>query len=204
MDPRDYIEVKARIRFRAGATKHAPAAMRHAHIRGGGRKSGWRIASIMQPATLPVAQARSHSTRGGGRRGGSNAHGGLPGAHAGNCEGGSWPISSSKQCRSTAQGTGRTRLVEANASRPGAVAADRFYFCRRHPMQADAGGATRVYVHGHVKWRTVSTRAARASTYALSFRRPFASTLRRPQTTPAAREFSGEPRTRRAIMTSRH
>jgi hypothetical protein len=64
-----------------------------------------------------------------------------------------------KQCRSTAQGTGRTRLVEANTSRPGAVAADRFQFGRRHPMQADAGGATRVYVHGHVKWRTVPKRA---------------------------------------------
>src|SRR6185437_8252925 len=53
------------------------------------------------------------------------------------------------------RGTGRTRLVEAGTSRPGAVAADRFDFCRRHPMQAGAGGATRVYVHGLVKWRTV-------------------------------------------------
>ena len=86
-----------------------------------------------------------------------------------------------KQCRSTAQGTGRTRLVEANASRPGAVAADRFQFGRRHSMQASAGGATRVYVHGHVKWRTVPTRAARPSTHALSFRRRFASTLQHRQ-----------------------
>jgi hypothetical protein len=45
---------------------------------------------------------------------------------------------------------GRTRLVEAGTSRPGVSAAgDRFDFCRRHPMQAGAGGATRVYVHGH-------------------------------------------------------
>lgn len=55
-----------------------------------------------------------------------------------------------QRCRSTARGTGRTRLVEESAGRPGATAAgDRFDCGRRHPMQADAGGATRVYVHGH-------------------------------------------------------
>ena len=42
-------------------------------------------------------------------------------------------------------------LVEAHSSRPGAVAADRFDCCRRHPMQAGHGGATRVYVHGHLR-----------------------------------------------------
>ena len=92
-----------------------------------------------------------------------------------------------KQCRSTAQGTGRMRLVEANTSRPGAVAADRFQFGRRHSMQASAGGATRVYVHGHVKWRTVPTHAVRPSTHALSFRRSFASTLQRHRTPARAR-----------------
>lgn len=85
------------------------------------------------------------------------------------------------------RGTGRTRLVEAGTSRPGAVAADRFDFCRRHPMQAGAGGATRVYVHGHVKWRTVPTHAVRPSTHALSFRRSFASTLQRHRTPARAR-----------------
>ena len=83
-----------------------------------------------------------------------------------------------KQCRSTAQGTGRTRLVEANTSRPGAVAADRFQFGRRHPMQASAGGATRVYVHGHLKWRTVPAGAARPSARALSCRARVQSTPR--------------------------
>lgn len=53
------------------------------------------------------------------------------------------------------------RLVEADASRPGAVAADRSDFCRRHPMQAGHGGATRVYVHGLLKWRTVPNDATR-------------------------------------------
>jgi hypothetical protein len=55
------------------------------------------------------------------------------------------PLQAAPQRRS---GTGRTRLVEAGASRPGAIAADGFDLCRRHPMQAGAGGATRVYVHG--------------------------------------------------------
>ena len=91
-----------------------------------------------------------------------------------------------KQCRSTALGTGRKRLVEANISRPGAVAADRFQFGRRHPMQAGAGGATRVYVHGHVKWRTVPTRAARRRTHCRFVRR-----LRQPSHVNKCR---GDPR----------
>jgi hypothetical protein len=45
-------------------------------------------------------------------------------------------------------------------------------------MQADAGGATRVYVHGHVKWRTVPKRAARPSARALSCRARMQSTPR--------------------------
>ena len=59
------------------------------------------------------------------------------------------------------RGKGRMRLVEAGTSRPGAVATDRFDFCRRHPMQADHGGATRVYVHGYLEWRTVPAGATR-------------------------------------------
>jgi hypothetical protein len=55
------------------------------------------------------------------------------------------PLQAVPQHRS---GTGRIRLVEADTSRPGADAADRFDCCRRHPMQAGHGGATRVYVHG--------------------------------------------------------
>ena len=62
-----------------------------------------------------------------------------------------------KQCRGTTR-DGPECLVEAGTSRPGAVAADRFDFGRRHPMQADHGGATRVYVHGCVKWRTSADR----------------------------------------------
>jgi hypothetical protein len=76
------------------------------------------------------------------------------------------------------EGRAETSLVEACTSRPGAVAADRFYFCRRHPMQAGAGGATRVYVHGHLKWRTVPTGAARPSARALSCRARVQSTPR--------------------------
>jgi hypothetical protein len=63
------------------------------------------------------------------------------------------------------------RLVEAGTSRPGAIATVRFDFCRRHPMQAGHGGATRVYVHGHLKWRTVPNDATRPSARALSLRR---------------------------------
>ena len=72
-----------------------------------------------------------------------------------------------KQCRSTARGRPDC-LVEAATSRPGAIAAERFDFFRRHPMQAGHGGATRVYVHGHVKWRTVPAGATRPSARALS------------------------------------
>ena len=76
------------------------------------------------------------------------------------------------------EGRAETSLVEACTSRPGAVAADRFDFCRRHPMQAGAGGATRVYVHGHVKWRTVPVGAVRPSARALSCRARTQSTPR--------------------------
>jgi hypothetical protein len=75
MAPRPYIDAGDDIRFRA-----VPAKARHVRIRGGGRKPRWRIASITPPATARAALARSRSTRG-GRRGGANAHDGLPGAH---------------------------------------------------------------------------------------------------------------------------
>src|SRR6185437_4948155 len=84
------------------------------------------------------------------------------------------------------------------------ASAVRVYFGRRHPMRADAGGATRVYVHGLVKWRTVPTRAMRPSARALSFRPPVASTLTCQQRSRGSAGFRREQAIRRAIMVSRH
>lgn len=83
----------------------------------------------------------------------------------------------SPQSSAAAPPRGRAgRLVEADAGRPGVVAADRFRLFRRHPMQADGGGATRVYVHGDMKLRTVPADAARPSARALWCPSPVEST----------------------------
>jgi len=86
------------------------------------------------------------------------------------------------------------RLVGAGTSRPGAVATDRFDFCRRHPMQAGHGGATRVYVHGHLKWRTVPNGATRPSARALSLRRAAAVNPSKRDPPHAARVLSARNR----------